>query len=486
MTHADPKKCFVVMPFGRKPVRDGSGRHYDFDKVYRVVIRRAIKGAGLEPIRADEHKGSAIIHTDMFKDLRDHDVVLADLSLENANVFYELGIRHVMAPRGTVLMCHSDTVLPFDVHLSRVIKYRYDGESLDWEETERVVEELRLALEEAKRGTPDSPVHALLETVLRHQESPHLAETDGEPEEQEHPLAAYQRLVAEHWGQQGRKLAELRSEHSDSVFGVRALGYLCLQANETRPEATRVAASLYGYEQYDLAIEIYERLESTLDWNELLLYGSAVSERQMDLPAANRGMKLLERALEAARAGTEEVARCHSTLAGLTEWIWRLTQNAADLEAAIARLEQARQSWEGLADGVTCHVGRLALVHLKLLLLLRIRDRNRERSDSERHREAILQLKPGRALRPVDASYLRWYKAIVLADGGDGDGAHRLAVTALREDTKLRGRPDSSDIGRRQYSHLRRLIEHYSPVLQHPTHVGRISQMLHVGRDERA
>ena len=196
MTHADPKKCFVVMPFGRKPLRDGSGKHYDFDKVYRVIMQRAIRQAGLEPIRADERKGSAIIHTDMFKDLRDHDVVLADLSLENANVFYELGIRHVMASRGTVLMCHSDTVLPFDIHLSRVIFYRYDGQSLDCEESERVIEELRLALEEAKRGTPDSPVHALLETVLRQHDSPHLSEGDGESAEQEDALVAYQKLVA--------------------------------------------------------------------------------------------------------------------------------------------------------------------------------------------------------------------------------------------------------------------------------------------------
>ena len=160
--------CFVVMPYGIKSLLDGSGRHYDFDKAYRVIIRRAIRDAGMKPYRADEEVGSGLIHTDMFRDLRDRPVVLADLSLENPNVFYELGIRHVMADSGTVLICREGASLPFDVGLSRVIFYKYDGTSLDWEEVERVTPIVVAALQEARRGKPDSPVHALLPgTVLR-------------------------------------------------------------------------------------------------------------------------------------------------------------------------------------------------------------------------------------------------------------------------------------------------------------------------------
>jgi hypothetical protein len=49
---ADQSMCFVVMPFGLKPFNDGSGRHFDFDKIYRVIIRRAVKEAGLPPSEA--------------------------------------------------------------------------------------------------------------------------------------------------------------------------------------------------------------------------------------------------------------------------------------------------------------------------------------------------------------------------------------------------------------------------------------------------
>lgn len=81
MTLSASKKCFVVMPFGRKPFNDGSGRLYDFDKVYKVM-QRAVRLAGLEPFRADQQHGG-IVHSEMFRALREAPVVLADLSLNN-------------------------------------------------------------------------------------------------------------------------------------------------------------------------------------------------------------------------------------------------------------------------------------------------------------------------------------------------------------------------------------------------------------------
>ena len=49
--------CFVVMPFGQKPLPSDPDRFHDFDKVYRVLIQRAIREAGMVPVRADERLG---------------------------------------------------------------------------------------------------------------------------------------------------------------------------------------------------------------------------------------------------------------------------------------------------------------------------------------------------------------------------------------------------------------------------------------------
>jgi hypothetical protein len=334
------KKCFVIMPFGTKPITGEGGAPYDFDKVYRVIIRRAVTQAGLEPIRADERKGSSLIHVDMFKDLRDQGVVLADLSLHNPNVFYELGIRHVMSPGGTVLMCRSGADLPFDVKLSRVVFYKYDGQALDWDEAERVVKELEGALGEALAGKPDSPVHALLEPVLpeRSRGAARKSVPTVEGGAAWEPLDAYQKLIADYWARQGTPLADLQKQHGGSVFGRRALGHFCLAQRPMPREAPEVAHALYSVEQYDLANRIYATLEAAgeLDVRCLLTYGSSISEAEETVSGAERGLGYQMQALDLVKLrqkgepsdseAPEDLARCYHMLAGLSVWKWQLTR----------------------------------------------------------------------------------------------------------------------------------------------------------------
>jgi hypothetical protein len=77
----------------------------DFDVVYRRLIEPALRKAGCIPFRADQEPGAGDIRTDMFFELVTADAVVADISVLNANVFYELGVRHGVAPRG-VFMIH--------------------------------------------------------------------------------------------------------------------------------------------------------------------------------------------------------------------------------------------------------------------------------------------------------------------------------------------------------------------------------------------
>jgi hypothetical protein len=496
MASDQPDQCFVVMPFGIKPLNDGSGRLYDFDKVYRVIIQRAIRQAGLEPVRADERKVSDIIHVDMFKQLRDRAVVLADLSLENPNVFYELGVRHVMSARGTVLMCRGDSELPFDVKLSRVIFYDYDGQHLDWEEVERIVGELQFALEEAKRGTPDSPVHALLEQVLPRDDRAGAAWASGgdAPSGTDESLIPYQRIVAEHWRREGASCADLLTECGSSSFGCRALAYACLTTDELPAGAVDVAHRLHDVMQYDLACALYERLNGAgaLGIDELLSYGSAVSERSPTLAAADEGLVLHRRALDLLAPELEQeplppetlhlAFRCHHSVSGLYSWRWELSHALADLDASIALLEKAEGFGRQLPERrVPYEAGRLAHSYLKLLALRRLRDGDRERHDVEGCGKHILALAAADAVDAVEASYVRWYQAVALGDAGDAEGSNRMALLAFSEDAKVMDQPGCERVGRKQYVVLRRLLEHYSNVLRHPALVGHIPQVLQIG-----
>jgi tetratricopeptide (TPR) repeat protein len=153
--------CFVLMPFGRK--RDAVGTEIDFDAVYAEVIAPAISGAGLDPLRADEERDGGFIHKLMFERLLLCQYAVADLTLANANVFYELGIRHAVRPFSTLLVYSPGAQrLPFDVAPLRAMPYAVDAAG-HVRDADDVREGIRTRLENARDSATDSPLITLLE-----------------------------------------------------------------------------------------------------------------------------------------------------------------------------------------------------------------------------------------------------------------------------------------------------------------------------------
>jgi tetratricopeptide (TPR) repeat protein len=113
--------AFVAMPFGRKPGPEGT--EVDYDRVYRELIAPAIEQAGLSAFRADQELSAGNILTDMFQELLIADLVVADLSIANANVWYELGVRHALRSRGVVLLFGGKAPSAFDLYTDRKLRY---------------------------------------------------------------------------------------------------------------------------------------------------------------------------------------------------------------------------------------------------------------------------------------------------------------------------------------------------------------------------
>ncbi len=158
--------CFVLMPFGKKP--DAKGDVVDFDEVYRQVIKPAIEDAGLECLRADEEMTDGIIHKPMFERLILCEYAVADLTTANANVFYELGLRHAVRPWSTVLLFADGERLPFDVGLLRALPYKLSGGLPSNAESDRksLAEKLIAAIKAANENVDsykDSPLYQLVE-----------------------------------------------------------------------------------------------------------------------------------------------------------------------------------------------------------------------------------------------------------------------------------------------------------------------------------
>jgi MAP3K TRAFs-binding domain len=155
--------CFVDMPFGKKPDL-ASGTEVDFDKIYEEGIKPAIVKAGLEPVRGDRERTGGIIHTPMFGRLLLSEFVVADLTLGNPNVFYELGIRHTAKPFTTIPIFAAIHAIPFDVSLVRAIPYTLVNGQLTEEGAAKLQADLGVRLQEAIRGSAskDSPLFQLM------------------------------------------------------------------------------------------------------------------------------------------------------------------------------------------------------------------------------------------------------------------------------------------------------------------------------------
>jgi len=163
--------AFIAMPFGGKP--GPGGATIDFNRVLDELIRPALEAAGCEVFRADEEMRAGDIRVDMFQELLVADLVVADLTLANANVWYELGVRHALRARGVVLLYgadaawghDTDSAKAFDTYTERKLRYHLAGAGPDAAlldaDRERLATMARETLATSTRRKV-SPVYALL------------------------------------------------------------------------------------------------------------------------------------------------------------------------------------------------------------------------------------------------------------------------------------------------------------------------------------
>jgi hypothetical protein len=126
MTVSPPRPvAFMVMPFRKRTVPsppEGAPREIDFDSLWYNAFLPALEGLGYLAVRADVDCGTVIIK-DMLERLAFADLVLADLTLPNVNVYYEVGVRHVARESHCVLIASDWSKQFFDVDQMRTLRY---------------------------------------------------------------------------------------------------------------------------------------------------------------------------------------------------------------------------------------------------------------------------------------------------------------------------------------------------------------------------
>ncbi len=267
-------RAFIVRPFGTK-------QDIDFDAVHGKLMAPALELADITGDTTAEILEAGSIRADMFELLLLADLVIADISIDNANVYYELGIRHALRARRTVLIRAAGmAIVPFDLRTDRYLEY-------DPKSPEASVELLHKALDQVKASErADSPVFQLL---------PELREPDVLR------LAAVPREFAE---EVARAVAE-RSEGRLGLLGWEARGFSWeLQGlrlvGRSMFELRAFAAARLVWEQVRRAYPVDAEANLTL---------ATIYQRLKDLPASDQA---IDRVLNNEMAGRKDKAEAYS------------------------------------------------------------------------------------------------------------------------------------------------------------------------------
>ncbi len=180
-------RAFIVRPFGP---RNG----IDFDRVQKELIDPALKNADIAGDTTMQFVEAGNIRVDMFEQLLLADLVIADISVHNANVFYELGIRHALRARQTILIRArvtkpraertAEDAVPFDLRTDRYVEYDHTNPAAS-------LAELETALADTKAGQrTDSPVFLSLPALAEQSRSTFAPVPRGFYEEAERACAA--------------------------------------------------------------------------------------------------------------------------------------------------------------------------------------------------------------------------------------------------------------------------------------------------------
>jgi hypothetical protein len=155
MSPEPARRAFVVRPFGEK-------NGIDFERVHRELVTPVLATFGFDAQTTEVFAQAGNIRTDMFEQLMRADLVIADISIHNANVYYELGIRHALRDRATILIRSRSDEVPFDLRTDRYLVY-------DKTDPKAAID----GLSECVRQTlgslrPDSPVFLLVPGLRPH------------------------------------------------------------------------------------------------------------------------------------------------------------------------------------------------------------------------------------------------------------------------------------------------------------------------------
>ncbi len=163
---AKKKICFVISPIGeeKSEIRTRS------DQILKHVIEPPVDDCGYKAIRADKIDKPGIITSQVIQHIVEDPLVIADLTGQNPNVFYELAIRHAIR-RPFIQIIKKGERLPFDVAGTRTINVDHHDLDSVGEAKDEIVNQIKSLEQDA--NNIETPISVSLDLqILRQSDDP--------------------------------------------------------------------------------------------------------------------------------------------------------------------------------------------------------------------------------------------------------------------------------------------------------------------------
>ncbi len=318
--------CFMVMPFRKKkvvgPTGEGAPSELDCDALWDKAYRPAIDEAGYTPIRADFDTGSVIVK-DMLERLAFADLVVADVSLQNGNVYYEVGLRHVARETGCIMFAAEWSRQLFDIEQFTSVRYALADGSVPDAEAEAIRAKVRDSISALKNSR--TPWHEFI----------------AGPEDK-----ARQRGVF-------REHAERLSAFQADVRAARLTGDK--DARRQKIETLRETLPPSALEIADVAIEMLYLVRDELGWQETMEFADSLPNGVARIPLVQEQRLLALGNLgqpEEAIANLEELIERHGEtperlglIGGRYKRLWRAAREAQASREERRHLRRAIDSY---------------------------------------------------------------------------------------------------------------------------------------------
>ncbi len=200
------KKCFVIAPIGEEE----SDTRLRSDQILRNIINQVVPDLGYEDaVRADQTGVPGMITTEIIQHLLDDELVIADLTDHNANVFYELAVRDAVR-KPVVLLIEKGEKIPFDVSGMRVIQVNLS----DSDNVTACKEELKQHIEAAEQDPQSliSPITTAIAVQALHSSDNPLGQSVAEIHTRLDELPAVMRQLFREIGASQQSNVALRTE----------------------------------------------------------------------------------------------------------------------------------------------------------------------------------------------------------------------------------------------------------------------------------